>query len=52
MSTPLYVSATGQNVGKTTVNLGLLKELCRRGTRPGYIKPVGQHYLEQDGVRT
>jgi len=48
---PLYVSATGQNVGKTTVILGLFAEMCRRGTRPGYIKPVGQRWNEVDGVR-
>ncbi|NIA06303.1 MAG: AAA family ATPase [Actinobacteria bacterium] len=48
---PLYISATGQNVGKTTVILGLFAEMCRRGTRPGYIKPVGQRWNEQDGVR-
>jgi hypothetical protein len=48
---PLYISATGQNVGKTTVILGLFAEMCRRGTRPGYIKPVGQRYYEVDGVR-
>ena len=48
---PLYISATGQNVGKTTVILGLFAEMCRRGTRPGYIKPVGQRWNELDGVR-
>ena len=48
---PLYISATGQNVGKTTVILGLFAEMCRRGIRPGYIKPVGQRYYEEGGVR-
>ena len=48
---PLYVSATGQNVGKTTVILGLFAAMCDRGVRPGYIKPVGQRYNEVDGVR-
>ena len=48
---PLYISATGQHVGKTTVTLGLFAEMQRRGIMPGYIKPVGQRWSEVDGVR-
>ena len=48
---PLFISATGQNVGKTTMILGLFAEMCRRGIKPGYIKPVGQRWNEVDGVQ-
>lgn len=51
MAKPLYISATGQHVGKTTVILGIFAEMCRRGIKPGYIKPVGQRWSEVEGVR-
>lgn len=41
----LFVAATGQHVGKTTVCLGLLAGLMQRYEKVGFIKPVGQeHY--------
>jgi BioD-like phosphotransacetylase family protein len=46
-STPrVFIAATRQNDGKTTTSLGLLN--CLRGFYPriGYIKPVGQRYVE------
>ncbi|MCX7935329.1 MAG: dethiobiotin synthase, partial [Planctomycetota bacterium] len=45
----LYVSATQQHDGKTTVSLGLYSLFRERGKRVHFIKPVGQRYLEQDG---
>jgi len=45
----LYVGATRQNDGKTIVSLGLLNALGKRFSSLGYIKPVGQRYLEIDG---
>jgi BioD-like phosphotransacetylase family protein len=41
-SLSLYVAATRQNDGKTTVALGLLGALGESFPRIGYIKPVGQ----------
>jgi hypothetical protein len=38
----IYLAATGQNRGKTTVSLGLLAALLDRGLATGFIKPVGQ----------
>ncbi|MFI5262728.1 MAG: AAA family ATPase, partial [Candidatus Limnocylindrales bacterium] len=46
----LYLAATGQNRGKTTVSLGLLAALIGRGLRTGFIKPVGQRYAIVDGT--
>ncbi len=46
----LYLAATGQNRGKTTVSLGLLAALMDRGLPTGFIKPVGQRYALLDGV--
>jgi phosphate acetyltransferase len=41
-----FVAATGQNVGKTTVCLGLVSGLKKRFGSVGYIKPVGQEFVE------
>ncbi len=42
---PIYISATIQDSGKTCISLGLMHTLMQRGLKPGYMKPVGQHYL-------
>jgi len=46
----IYLAATGQNRGKTTVALGVLDGFRRRGLDAGFIKPVGQRYVIEDGV--
>jgi BioD-like phosphotransacetylase family protein len=46
----LYLAATGQNRGKTTVALGVLDGSRRRGLSTAFIKPVGQRWVEVDGV--
>jgi hypothetical protein len=46
---PLYIAATGQHVGKTTVALGLVRILRDRGIDAGFMKPVGQSYVVVDG---
>lgn len=43
-----FVAATGQNVGKTTVCLGLVSGLKKRLESVGYIKPVGQEHIETE----
>ncbi len=45
----VYVAATRQNDGKTIVSLGLIAAFLQRNKKIGYIKPVGQHYVEVDG---
>jgi dethiobiotin synthase len=47
----LYVAATRQNDGKTMVSLGLLNALRTRLGKVTYMKPVGQQYIEIDGVK-
>jgi BioD-like phosphotransacetylase family protein len=42
----IFIAATRQNDGKTTASLGLLFALQRIHTRVGYIKPVGQRFVE------
>jgi BioD-like phosphotransacetylase family protein len=42
---PIYIAATLQDCGKTSVTLGLMQLLHDRGFDPGYCKPVGQHYV-------
>src|SRR3982751_5942407 len=46
-STPrVFIAATRQNDGKTTTSLGLIAALQQRFPRVGYIKPVGQRFVE------
>ncbi len=47
----VFLAATGQNRGKTTVSLGLIAAVLQRGHRLGFLKPVGQRYLVVDGTR-
>ena len=46
-STPrVFIAATRQNDGKTTTSLGLIAALQQHFPRVGYIKPVGQRFVE------
>jgi len=47
----VFVAATGQDQGKTTVSLGLMAAFTDLCPPTGFIKPVGQRYVEIDGVR-
>jgi len=42
----VFIAATRQNDGKTTLSLGLLAALKQVYPRIGYIKPVGQRFIE------
>ncbi len=42
----IYVAATRQNDGKTTASIGLISMLKKKFKRLGFIKPVGQRYVE------
>jgi len=46
MAKRIYIAATRQNDGKTTVSLGLISALLERGLRVGYMKPVGQRVVQ------
>ena len=49
-STPrVFIAATQQNDGKTTTSLGLFAALRRKFGRIGFIKPVGQRFVEIEG---
>jgi uncharacterized protein len=45
----VYLAATGQNRGKTTVSLGVLDGFQRRGLSASFLKPVGQRTVIEDG---
>lgn len=47
----IYIGATRQNDGKTITCLGLVAALKKRLGSIGYIKPVGQRYVEIDGAK-
>lgn len=49
-STPrLFIAATEQNTGKTTTSLGLYAALRQQFSRIGFMKPVGQRFVEVEG---
>ena len=45
----IFVAATRMNDGKTTACLGLFAALQQLYPRVGFIKPVGQRYVEVEG---
>ncbi|HEY5893034.1 MAG TPA: AAA family ATPase [Chthoniobacterales bacterium] len=45
----IFVAATQQDDGKTTTSLGLFAALGKRLGRIGYIKPVGQRFIDVEG---
>lgn len=47
----LFIAATRQNDGKTTVSLGLVLAFKRITQKIGFIKPVGQRYVEVNGQK-
>lgn len=50
MSKAIFIAATGQNVGKTTLCLGILSGLKKRFSEVGFIKPVGQQHVNIEGI--
>ncbi len=42
----IFVAATGQNVGKTTICLGLIAALKKKFPKLGFMKPVGQQHAK------
>jgi hypothetical protein len=47
----VFIAATKQNDGKTTVSLGLIRNFQEIFKKVGFIKPIGQRYLEEEGLR-
>ncbi len=45
----VFIAATRQNDGKTTTSLGLFAALSRRLGRIGFIKPIGQRFVDIEG---
>lgn len=45
----IFIAATRQNVGKTTVSMGLIASLGKKFNGISFIKPVGQRYLVEGG---
>ncbi|MEW5758234.1 MAG: AAA family ATPase [Candidatus Omnitrophota bacterium] len=51
MTKKIFLAATSQNEGKTTVSLGLIANLKSSFKNIGFIKPIGQRYLEEEGQK-
>ena len=47
----IFIAATQQNDGKTTVSLGLMAAFGKRYKKIGFIKPIGQRYLVEQGYK-
>lgn len=47
----IFVAATRQNDGKTTISLGLIHIFKKKFKRVGFIKPVGQRYIIEHGYK-
>jgi BioD-like phosphotransacetylase family protein len=47
----IFISATGQNAGKTTFCLGFMAALLKRFKNIGFIKPIGQRYVMEQGFK-
>lgn len=45
----VFIAATGQNIGKTTTSLALLRHLFEKYPRLNFMKPVGQRTIEYKG---
>jgi len=41
----IFIAATGQNVGKSTLSLGIIAALKKRYPSVGFIKPMGQQHV-------
>lgn len=49
MQKKIFIAATQQNDGKTTVSLGLIQAFRDNFKNVGFIKPVGQRYVFEHG---
>jgi len=47
----IFIAATKQNDGKTTASLGLIRNFQDRFKKVAFIKPIGQRYLEEEGLK-
>ena len=49
--TAIYIASTGQNVGKTSLSIGLIGYLREQGYKVAFMKPMGQRYKTIDGKK-
>ncbi|MBN1998268.1 AAA family ATPase [candidate division KSB1 bacterium] len=47
----IFIAATGQDVGKTTTSIGLFHLFQNMGIKTGFMKPVGQSFVEIDEIQ-
>lgn len=47
----IFIAATRQNDGKTTISIGLINVFKKRFKDVGFIKPVGQRYVVKEGLK-
>ena len=49
MCRKIFIGATGQNCGKTTISLSLMHLARRKYDRVGFMKPIGPKWMEFNG---
>ena len=47
----IFIAATKQNDGKTTACLGIIRNFQKKFKKVAFIKPIGQRYLEEEGLK-
>lgn len=50
MCKKIFIAATGQHCGKTTISLSLMNLARKRYKRVGFIKPIGPKCIEYNGL--
>ncbi|HEU0265305.1 MAG TPA: dethiobiotin synthase, partial [Geobacterales bacterium] len=50
MCRKIFIAATGQNTGKTTISVSLMHLALKRYPRVGFIKPIGPKCVEFSGL--
>ncbi|MBC8018558.1 MAG: AAA family ATPase, partial [Verrucomicrobia bacterium] len=50
MCKKIFIGATGQHCGKTTISLSLMHLASKRYKRVGFIKPIGPKCIEYKGL--
>ena len=51
MCKKIFIAATGQHCGKTTISLSLMHLARKKYARVGFIKPIGPKLFVLDGVQ-
>jgi len=46
MAKNIFIAGTGKDIGKSTISFALIDKLKREGYKVGFMKPIGQRWIE------